>query len=97
MKKTYKILAAIGAFFGMLLLIFRKSSSADVTNVKLDENQKKLDDLVVAVTGVEKEKKTTKKKINKTKDDIKKTKSNKKSTTSAKKKAKSFKDKYKKK
>jgi predicted nucleic acid-binding Zn-ribbon protein len=95
MKNKYKILAAIGAFFGMLMLVFRSSSSSDVTNVKLDENKKKLDALKDAVVGVEEEKKATKKKISKTKTDIKKTKSKKTSTESAVKKAKSFKEKYK--
>jgi len=95
MKTKYKILAAIGAFFGMLMLVFRSSSSSDVTDVKLEENKKKLDDLKAFATETEEEKKATKKKISKTKTDIKKTKSKKKSTKSAVEKAKSFKDKYK--
>jgi low affinity Fe/Cu permease len=95
MKNKYKILAAIGAFFGMLMLVFRSSSSSDVTDVKLEENKKKLDALKAAVVGVEEKKKATKKKISKTKTDIKKTKSAKKSTKPAVKKAKSFKEKYK--
>ena len=95
MKNKYKILAAIGAFFGMLMLVFRSSSSSDVTDVKLEENKKKLDALKDAVVGVEEEKKKTKKKVSATKKKIADTKKKKVSTKSATKKAKSFKEKYK--
>jgi septal ring factor EnvC (AmiA/AmiB activator) len=96
-KNIYKIIAGIGAFIGVIMLIFRSSKSSAVTDIKLKENKKKLDKVRDNIVKAEEQKKQTKKKVNTTKKNIADTKKKKKSTKSATKKAKNFKNKYKRK
>lgn len=94
-SRFYKIMAAIGAFFGLLLLVFRSSKSEVVTDVQLEENKKRLDEVKDKILDIENDKEATKEKIKETKSIIEDAKSKKTSTKDAIEKAKDFKDKYK--
>lgn len=96
MKKTIlKLLAIFGAFFGIIMLVFKSSSKGDKLDREIKDNENKLDELKDDIIEVAKEKEKTKKKISTAKKKVAKTKASKKSTKSAKKKAKNFKKKYK--
>ena len=94
-KNIFKIIAGIAAVIGFIMLALKGSNSSAITDVKLDENKKKLDALKDNTAKAEESKKKTKKKVNTTKKKITDTKKKKVSTKSAVKKAKDFKDKYK--
>jgi hypothetical protein len=95
-KVTLKILAAIGAFIGIVMLIFKGSSSSSETKKAIEDNNNKLDKIKDSIIEVAKDKEQTKRHIKIASDRIKNTVNKKKSTKSAVKKAKDFKDKYKK-
>jgi len=97
MKKTWvKLIAILGALFGIVMLILKSSSKGDKLDQEIKDNDKKLNTLKDDIIEVAKDKEKTKKKISTSKKKIAKTKTKKKSTKSAISKAKAFKAKHKK-
>ena len=95
MKNTLlKIGAVIGTIFGVILLIFKSSSSKTKLDKEIKENKSELDDVADHIEKATKKKKVIKKKVAAGKKKISKTKTKKKDTTKAKAKAKNFKKKY---
>jgi len=93
-KTTLKIFAAIAAFVGIVMLVFKSSGSSETKKIIAD-NDKKLDEIKDNIVEATKAKEEIKKHIKVASDRIKDTVNKKKSTKSAIEKGKDFKDKYK--